>query len=36
MATGQSVNVVYDYAAGQSIPIPPGWRARVETFERGM
>lgn len=35
MATGRSVNVAYDYAAGQSIPIPPEWRARIETFERG-
>ena len=35
MASGQSVNVVYDYALGQSIPIPGEWRARIEAFERG-
>lgn len=35
MASGQSVNVAYDYAAGQSIPIPAEWRARIEAFERG-
>ena len=34
-ATGRSVNVAYDYAAGQSIPIPPEWRAKIEAFERG-
>jgi len=35
VATGRSVNVAYDYAAGQSIPIPPEWRAKIEAFERG-
>lgn len=35
MALGKSVNVAYDYAAGQSIPIPSEWRARIEAFERG-
>ena len=35
MASGQSVNVAYDYAVGQSIPIPGEWRARIEAFERG-
>jgi acyl-CoA thioesterase FadM len=34
-ATGRSVNVTYDDAAGQSIPIPPEWRAKIEVFERG-
>ncbi len=35
MATGRSVNVAYDYAAGKSMPIPPEWRSRIEAFERG-
>jgi len=35
MASGQSVNVAYDYAVGQSIPIPAEWRATIEAFERG-
>ncbi len=35
MATGRSVQVCYDYAAGQPIPIPTVWRERIEAFERG-
>lgn len=35
MASGRTVQVCYDYAAGKSIPIPPQWRARIEQFERG-
>lgn len=29
VATGRTVQVAYDYAAGKSIPIPAEWRARV-------
>lgn len=35
MALGRTVNVAYDYAAGQSMPIPPKWRAKIEAFESG-
>lgn len=33
MALGRTVNVAYDYAAEKSMPIPPDWRAKIETFE---
>ena len=35
MAAGRSVQVCFDYAAGKSVPIPDGWRTRIEAFERG-
>jgi acyl-CoA thioester hydrolase len=35
MAVGRTANVVYDYAASKSVPIPPEWRAKIETFEHG-
>jgi acyl-CoA thioesterase FadM len=34
MALGRTVNVVYDYAAGKSAPVPLGWRTQIEPFER--
>jgi hypothetical protein len=36
VTTGRSVNVAYDYAAGQSIPIPPEWRAKIKAFEQEL
>ena len=33
MAVGRTVNVVYDYAAGRSVPMPADWRARLTAFE---
>src|SRR2546429_413700 len=33
VATGHTVQVMYDYAAGRSMPIPPALRARFEEFE---
>ena len=33
MAVGRTANVVYDYAASKSVPIPPEWRAKIEAFE---
>jgi len=33
VATGRTVQVMYDYAAGRSMPIPPALRARFEEFE---
>jgi len=35
MAVGRTVNVVYDYAAGKSYPMPAAWRAKIEAFEKG-
>ncbi|MBM4423551.1 MAG: acyl-CoA thioesterase [Chloroflexi bacterium] len=33
VAAGRTVQVAYDYSAGQSIPIPPEWRTKIEAFE---
>jgi len=33
VATGRTVQVTYDYAAGKSIPIPVEWRRRIAEFE---
>ncbi len=33
VATGRTVQVMYDYATGRSMPIPPELRARFEAFE---
>ena len=33
MAVGRTVNVMYDYAAGRSVPMPDDWRATIEAFE---
>lgn len=33
-ATGRPGSVVYDCAAGKSIPVPPERRAKIEAFER--
>ena len=33
MAVGRTVNVMYDYAAGRSLPMPDDWRATIEAFE---
>lgn len=33
IATGRTVQVLYDYAAGHSVPIPPELRARFAAFE---
>ncbi len=33
VATGRSVQVMYDYAAGRPVPITPELRARFEAFE---
>lgn len=32
-ATGRTVQVAYDYRAGQSIRVPDEWRAKVRAFE---
>jgi acyl-CoA thioester hydrolase len=32
-ATGSTVQVAYDYRTNQSIPIPGGWRERINRFE---
>lgn len=32
-ASGKSVQVTYDYPTGQTVPIPPAWRARLAEFE---
>lgn len=34
LATGESVQVMYDYANNRSMPIPTEVRARIERFER--
>jgi acyl-CoA thioesterase FadM len=31
--SGTSVQVLYDYAAGRSVPIPATLRARIEAYE---
>jgi acyl-CoA thioester hydrolase len=33
LATGRSVQVVFDYAAGRSVPMPAAWREAVANFE---
>jgi acyl-CoA thioester hydrolase len=33
VATGRTVQVLYDYQAGRSVPIPPDLRAQFEAFE---
>ncbi|MBI4539681.1 MAG: acyl-CoA thioesterase [Gemmatimonadetes bacterium] len=33
VASGETVQVMYDYRAGRSKPIPPEVRARIEAFE---
>ncbi len=35
IATGQTVQVCYDYLRKESIPMPDEWRARIMEFERG-
>jgi acyl-CoA thioester hydrolase len=35
VANGESVQVMYDYAAGASKPIPGAVRSRIEAFEAG-
>jgi len=35
MAHGETLLVAYDYLAGRSIPVPPAWRERIESFEAG-
>ncbi|HEX7051582.1 MAG TPA: thioesterase family protein [Longimicrobiales bacterium] len=36
LASGRTVQVMYDYAAGTSKPIPPEVRRRIEAFEGGV
>jgi acyl-CoA thioester hydrolase len=33
VATGRTVQVAYDYAAQQSIPVPQAWRDAIQAFE---
>ncbi len=33
-ATGRTVQVAYDYAAGHSIVIPQNWREKITAFEK--
>lgn len=33
LATGESTQVMYDYEAGRSMPVPPDVRARIDQFE---
>jgi acyl-CoA thioester hydrolase len=33
MATGRTVQVVFDYAAGRSVPLPETWRQTLRDFE---
>jgi acyl-CoA thioester hydrolase len=33
VATGRTVQVAYDYAARQSIPVPQAWRDAIAAFE---
>ncbi|MCX7856043.1 MAG: acyl-CoA thioesterase [Anaerolineae bacterium] len=33
VATGRTVQVCYDYAAGRSVPIPDHWRAAITAYE---
>ncbi|MBI3242508.1 MAG: acyl-CoA thioesterase [Chloroflexi bacterium] len=34
VATGRTVQVAYDYAAGRSILIPDEWRVKISAFEK--
>ena len=36
IATGWSVQVCYDYARQQSIPMPDQWRERIVAYEPGL
>jgi acyl-CoA thioester hydrolase len=36
IATGQSVQVCYDYAAQRSMPIPDEWRKAIASYEPGL
>lgn len=36
IATGRSVQVCYDYARHQSMPIPDAWRAAIVAYEPGL
>jgi acyl-CoA thioester hydrolase len=36
IATGRSVQVCYDYARQQSIPMPDQWRERIIAYEPGL
>ncbi len=36
VATGRTVQVCYDYAAHQSVPIPADWREKLQRFEGGV
>lgn len=33
MAQGRTVQVVFDYQAGRSVPLPAAWRAAMQEFE---
>ncbi len=33
MATGRTVQVMFDYAAGRSVPLPEAWRQTLRDFE---
>jgi acyl-CoA thioester hydrolase len=33
MAAAESLLVAFDYLSGRSIPVPPAWRERIESFE---
>jgi acyl-CoA thioester hydrolase len=35
-AAGTSVQVAYDYRAGQSIPVPDAWREKMIAYEPGL
>jgi len=35
-ATARSVQVCYDYQAGQSVPIPDRWRSLIASYEPGL
>jgi acyl-CoA thioester hydrolase len=34
-ATGETVQVAYDRAAGAAVPVPESWRSAIEAFEAG-
>ena len=34
MAIGRTVNVMYDYSASRSVPLPDDWRATIAAFEK--
>jgi acyl-CoA thioester hydrolase len=36
VATGESVQVAYDYGAGASVTVPDEWRARITAFEPAL